>query len=111
MHGSNLRRAAATLAHRRWSQRQRSFDFGPRALSIPLAPRPKAGFPTYAEMSRFVRSVRSAGVEPLQQLLAMVQFAICDHQRLQEPLPEANTAPLMVHTPEPVVITDQDIPL
>ncbi len=60
-------------------RRQRTFDWGPRAQAIPLAPRRAvAPSPDYREMEAFVRRVRSNGLEPLEQLKAMVNYAVTD---------------------------------
>lgn len=86
---------------------QRCFDF-PRASAIPLAPRRAvAPSPNYHDMAQFVRRVRSAGLEPLKQLLAMVHFAVTDVTRLitDEDLPFVTPSP-----PARVEITDEDIP-
>jgi len=64
-------------------RRQRSLDFGSRTAAIPLAARRAVQpSPNYAEMSRFVRQVRANGRDALQQLQAMVNFALTDHERL-----------------------------
>ena len=75
------------MRRRAIDRRQCSLDFGARACAIPLAPRRAVDpSPNYHEMAQFVRRVRAAGLEPLQQLLAMVHFAITDTQRLASTL-------------------------
>ena len=96
-------------------QRQRRFDFGPPALGIRLAPASPASCPSFTEMACFVRRTRSAGLDPLRQLLARVNYAICDRERLEAVIRVHNQeldhgAHLGTISEAPVAITDDDLP-
>jgi hypothetical protein len=90
----------------RADRRQRSFDFGPRGIPLCSCP-----IPDYVEMARFVRGVRANGRDALEQLRAMTEFALTDHERLTI---VANVANVANGAPRPVTaadpITDQDLP-